>query len=147
MRQADQLLDDETLVELIYQGQGNRRALRRRRGCKQAPRSGSAAADAEVPPGTGALKPSKWEVWANLLCRELTRIGTVTVPGAKVVAKSAQVIGPQVIANPHRRVVVELSGEQACAEPESMGGHHRVVETNFRYLTDTTLRRVTDGVA
>jgi len=92
------------------------------------------------------LKPSKWEVRAKLLCRELTRIGTVTVPSAKVVAKSAQVIGPEVIANPHRRVV-ELSEEQAGADPESMGGHHRVVETNRRYLTDTTLRRVSDGVA
>ena len=138
MRQADRLLDDEAMVELVYDAQGTRRALSRKRGRKQTP--------AEVVLRLLMLKHVRnWsfdtlerEVRANLVYREFTRIGTEKVPDAKVVGKIARVIGPEVIKQLHQRLVA-LAVEEKLVRGRKMRVDTTVVETNIHYPTDSTL--------
>jgi transposase, IS5 family len=104
MRQADRLLDDETLVELIYTAQGTRRALSRKRGRKQTP--------AEVVLRLLMLKHVRhWsfdtlerEVRGNLVHRDFIRMGSEKVPDAKVEGRIARVVRPEVIKQLHQRL-------------------------------------------
>jgi transposase, IS5 family len=138
MRQADAILDDETLVDAGYEAQGRRRKQSRTRGRKQTP--------AEVVLRMLVLKHARnWsfetlerEVRVNLLYREFTRVGTEKVPDAKVVGKIAQVIGPEVVAELHRRIV-ELARENGVASGRKMRVDTTVVETNIHYPTDSSL--------
>jgi transposase, IS5 family len=138
MRQADAILDDETLVDAVYEAQGRRRKQSRTRGRKQTP--------AEVVLRMLVLKHARnWsfetlerEVRVNLLYREFTRVGTEKVPDAKVVGKIAQVIGPEVVAELHRRIV-ELARENGVASGRKMRVDTTVVETNIHYPTDSSL--------
>src|SRR5258708_27332441 len=119
MREADCLLDDEVLLESVYEAQGKRRKHSRTRGRKQTP--------AEVVLRLLILKHARnWgfetvdeEVRANLVYREFTRIGTEKVADAKVLAKIARVIGPQVVHDLHRRVV-ELAREKKLVSGRKM---------------------------
>jgi IS5 family transposase len=70
--------------------------------------------------------------------REFTRVGTEKVPDAKVVGKIAQVIGPEVVAELHRRIV-ELARENGVASGRKMRVDTTVVETNIHYPTDSSL--------
>lgn len=138
MRQADSILDDETLVDAVYEAQGRRRKQSRTRGRKQTP--------AEVVLRMLVLKHARnWsfetlerEVRVNLVYREFTRVGTEKVPDAKVVGKIAQVIGPEVVAELHRRIV-ELARENGVASGRKMRVDTTVVETNIHYPTDSSL--------
>ena len=138
MREADRLLDDEALVELIYDAQATRRALSRKRGRKQTP--------AEVVLRLLMLKHVRnWsfdtlerEVRANLVYREFTRIGSEKVPDAKVMGKIARVIGPEVIKQLHQRLVA-LAVERKLVRGRRMRVDTTVVETNIHYPTDSSL--------
>ncbi len=138
MREADCLLDDEVLLESVYEAQGKRRKHSRTRGRKQTP--------AEVVLRLLILKHARnWgfetleqEVRANLVYREFTRIGTEKVADAKVLAKIARVIGPQVVHDLHRRVV-ELAREKKLVSGRKMRVDTTVVETNIHYPTDSSL--------
>ena len=124
MREADQLLDDETLVEFIYDAQGTSRALSRKRGRKQTP--------AEVVLRLLMLKHVRnWsfdtlerEVRANLVYRDFTRIGTEKVPDAKVMGKIARVIGPEVVQAIASAVGGPGGGAKVGARTQDAGGHH-----------------------
>jgi IS5 family transposase len=74
----------------------------------------------------------------NLVYREFRRVGTEKVPDAKVVAKIAQVIGPDVVAELHRRIV-ELARENRVVAGRKMRVDTTVVETNIHYPTDSSL--------
>lgn len=138
MRQADELLDDEALLDSVYEAQGKRRKHSRTRGRKQTP--------AEVVLRMLILKHGRdWsfetleqEVRVNLVYREFTRIGTEKVPDAKVVAKIARVLGPTVIEELHRRIV-ELARENKVVPGRKMRVDTTVVETNIHYPTDSSL--------
>src|SRR5207237_514132 len=78
------------------------------------------------------------EVRVNLIYREFTRIGTEKVPDAKVVAKIARVLGPEVIEELHRRIV-ELARENKVVAGRKMRVDTTVVETNIHYPTDSSL--------
>jgi hypothetical protein len=90
MRKADRLLDDEALLEAVYEAQGKRREHSRTLGRKQTP--------SEVVLRLLILKHARnWsfealerEVRANLIYRDFTRLGTEKVPDAKVLAKIAK---------------------------------------------------------
>jgi IS5 family transposase len=138
MRQADDLLDDDELLDTIYEAQGRRRKHSRTRGRKQTP--------AEVILRMLILKHARnWsfealeqEVRVNLVYREFTRIGTEKVPDAKVVAKIARVLGPGVIEELHRRIV-ELARDNKLITGRKMRVDTTVVETNIHYPTDSSL--------
>jgi IS5 family transposase len=138
MRQADVILNDEALVDAVYEAQGRRRKQSRTRGRRQTP--------AEVALRMLVLKHARnWsfetlerEVRVNLVYREFRRVGTEKVPDAKVVAKIAQVIGPDVVAELHRRIV-ELARENRVVAGRKMRVDTTVVETNIHYPTDSSL--------
>ena len=138
MRQADALLEDDELLDRVYEAQGKRRKLSRTRGRKQTP--------AEVVLRMLILKHARnWsfetleqEVRVNLVYREFTRVGTEKVPDAKVVAKIARILGPKVIEELHRRIV-EMARENQLMAGRRMRVDTTVVETNIHYPTDSSL--------
>jgi IS5 family transposase len=138
MREADRLLDDKALLEAIYEAQGKRRKHSRRLGRKQTP--------SEVVLRLLVLKHARnWsfevlerEVRANLIYRDFTRLGTEKVPDAKVLAKIAKVLGPEVVQELHARIV-ELAKEAKLVSGRKMRVDTTVVETPIHYPTDSSL--------
>ena len=138
MRTADEVLDDAALLETIYEAQGQRWKLSRTRGRKQTP--------AEVVLRLLILKHARnWsfevlerEVRANLIYREFTRVGTEKVPDAKVLAKIARVLGPDVVQTLHGRIV-QLALERGVVSGRRLRVDTTVVETNIHYPTDSSL--------
>src|SRR5262250_3096251 len=105
MRVVDAVLEDEPLLDTVFEAQGKRYAQSRHRGRMQTP--------AEVVLRLLLLKHIRnWsydtlerEVRANLVYRAFTRIGDESVPDAKTLARLGQLLGAEVIAELHRRVV------------------------------------------
>ena len=138
MREVDQLLEDATLVEEVYQAQGKRHPKSQTRGRTQTP--------AEVALRLLILKHVRnWsydtlerEVRANLVYRAFTRIGDEKVPDAKTLARLGQAIGPEVIGKLHERLM-ELARERGVVQGRKMRVDTTVVETNIHYPTDSSL--------
>jgi transposase, IS5 family len=138
MRAADRLLDDERLVERVFEAQAKRFLKSRTRGRKQTP--------AEVVLRLLILKHVRdWsyevlerEVRANLVYRTFTRIGAEKVPDAKTLGRLGQVVGPEVIVDLHRRVV-EIAVENRLVRGRRMRVDTTVIETNIHYPTDSSL--------
>src|ERR1700751_4599697 len=133
MKEVDQLLEDVALVESVYDAQGKRHRKSRTHGRTQTP--------AEVALRLLMLKHVRnWsydtlerEVRANLVYRAFTRIDE-KVPDAKTLVRLGQVIGPEVIAELHERLM-ELARERGVVQ----GRDTTVVETNIHYPTDSGL--------
>ena len=106
MSAVDELLEDEKLLEVVYQAQGKRHPRSRTRGRQQTP--------AEVALRMLILKHVRnWsyevlerEVRANVVYRSFCRIGTEKVPDEKTLVRLGQAIGPETIRELHDRVVV-----------------------------------------
>jgi IS5 family transposase len=138
MRLVDGLLEDEQLLEAIYEAQGERYPQSRRRGREQTP--------AEVVLRLLLLKHIRnWsydalerEVRANLVYRAFTRIGDAKVPDAKTMARLGQLIGPEVIEELHQRIV-QLAQEHGVTRGRKLRVDTTVVETNIHYPTDSSL--------
>jgi len=143
MRQVDQLLDDEQLVELVYEALVRRHPKSRTRGRWGMP--------AEVVLRMLVLKHLRnwsfgvleWEVRANLVYRQFTRIGGDKVPHAKTLGRQALALGPEVIQKIHRRVV-GIARENQIVSGRKLRVDTTVVETNIHYPTDSSL--LVDGV-
>jgi IS5 family transposase len=138
MRLVDELLEDEQLVDTVYEAQGERHPKSRSRGRTQTP--------AEVLLRLLLLKHIRnWsydvlerEVRANLVYRAFTRIGDEKVPDAKTMARLGQLIGPKVIEQLHQRVV-ELAQERGVTKGRSCGWIRRSMLRHCaipRYLSE-----------
>src|SRR5437660_12127115 len=111
MLRADRLLDDEELIDRVYRAQGGRHEHSATKGRSQTP--------AEMVLRLLLLKHLRnWsfdvlerEVRMNLAYRDFTRIGMGKVPDAKTLARIAQALGGEVIAELHRRLV-EIEQEE-----------------------------------
>lgn len=138
MRSADQILDDEQLIEQVFEAQGRRWKKSRTRGRLQTP--------SEVVLRLLVLKHVRdWsyqvlerEVRANLVYRAFARIGGEKVPDAKTMGRLGQVVGADVVAGLHQRIV-ELAVEQKVVRGRRMRVDTTVVETNIHYPTDSSL--------
>jgi IS5 family transposase len=138
MRRADDILNDEALVERVLEAQGRRWKKSRTRGRLQTP--------AEVVLRLLVLKHIRnWsyqtlerEVRANLVYRSFARIGSEKVPDAKTLGRLGQVLGSDVVAQLHQRVV-ELAVEKKIVPGRRMRVDTTVVETNIHYPTDSSL--------
>jgi transposase, IS5 family len=138
MRTADRLLDDEQLIERIFEAQARRCLKSRTRGRKQTP--------AEVLLRLLILKHVRdWsyevlerEVRAKLVYRTFARIGAEKVPDAKTLGRLGQVVGPEVVADLHRRMV-EIAVENKVVAGRRLRVDTTVVETNIHYPTDSSL--------
>jgi IS5 family transposase len=135
---VDKLLEDEQLLDTVYEAQGERHPQSRIRGRMQTP--------AEVLLRLLLLKHIRnWsydvlerEVRANLVYRAFTRIGDEKVPDAKTLARLGQLIEPKVIAQLHQRVV-ELAQERGVTQGRKLRVDTTVVESNIHYPTDSSL--------
>jgi IS5 family transposase len=138
MVQADRLLDDEELIDRVYFAQGERHEHSATRGRSQTP--------AEMVLRLMLLKHVRnWsfdvlerEVRMNLAYRDFTRIGMGKVPDAKTLARIAQALGGEVIAELHRRLV-EIAQEEGVIQGRKLRVDTTVVETNIHYPTDSSL--------
>lgn len=138
MKQADQVLDDEALLETVHQAQGRRRPNSRLRGRKQTP--------AEVTLRLAVLKhmrnwsfePTEREVRANVVYRQFTRIGAEKVPDAKTIARLVQTLGAEVLKQIHQRLV-EVAREKKVVRGRKLRVDTTAVETNIHYPTDSSL--------
>jgi phosphate uptake regulator len=138
MVEADKLLQDEELIELVYEAQGERHRQSATRGRSQTP--------AEMVLRLLLLKHVRnWsfdtlerEVKMNLAYRDFTRIGLGKVPDAKTLARIAQALGGEVIAKLHERLVA-IAQEKGAVRGRKMRVDTTVVETNIHYPTDSSL--------
>src|ERR1700745_2157493 len=138
MRVVDELLEDEELVDAVYQAQGERHGQSRVRGRRQTP--------AEVALRMLILKHVRnWsyetlerEVRANVVYRSFCRIGMEKVPDAKTLVRLGQAMGTETIAELHTRIVA-LAQEQGVIRGRKMRVDTTVVESNIHYPTDSGL--------
>jgi transposase, IS5 family len=138
MIQADRLLEDEELIDRVYEAQGERHQHSATKGRSQTP--------AEMVLRLLLLKHVRnWsfdtlerEVRMNLAYRDFARIGMGKVPDAKTLARIAQALGGEVIAELHRRLV-EIAQEEGVIQGRKLRVDTTVVETNIHYPTDSSL--------
>src|SRR5246500_2248426 len=138
MRVVDELLEDEDLLDTVYDAQGKRHAQSRVRGRQQTP--------AEVALRMLILKHVRnWsyeilerEVRANVVYRSFCRVGMEKAPDAKTLVRLGQVIGAESIAELHDRIVA-LAQERGVIQGRKMRVDTTVVETNIHYPTDSGL--------
>jgi IS5 family transposase len=143
MRVADEILDDEELIEPVYEALRRRRPNSATRGRKGTP--------AEVALRMLALKHVRnWsfdtlerEVRANLVYRVFTRVGAEKVPDAKTLARIESSLGPEVFQKVQGRIV-GIARERKAVEGRKMRVDTTVTETNIHYPTDSSL--LFDGV-
>lgn len=138
MREVDEVLGDDQLVDAVYEAQGKRHLNSRRLGRPQTP--------AEVVLRMLILKHVRnWgydtlerEVRANLVYRSFCRIGMEKVPDAKALVRLGQAVGPEVIRELHDRIVA-LAREKRVTRGRKMRVDTTVVETDIHYPTDSSL--------
>jgi IS5 family transposase len=143
MPHADTILDDDQVVSVVYEALANRHPQSRTRGRRGAP--------AEMVLRILVLKHVRnWsyavlerEVRTNLVYRAFTRVGGRAVPDAKTMGRWGVAVGPEVIAQLHRRLIA-IAREQQVVEGRKMRVDTTVVETNIHYPTDSSL--LGDGV-
>jgi transposase, IS5 family len=138
MRVVDELLEDDELLEAVYQAQGKRHGRSRTRGRRQTP--------AEVALRMLILKHVRnWsyeiverEVRANVVYRSFCRIGMAKVPDEKTLLRLGQAIGPETIRELHDRIV-DLAQERRVIQGRKLRVDTTVVESNIHYPTDSGL--------
>jgi IS5 family transposase len=138
MRVVDELLEDEELVDAVYEAQGKRHPQSRLKGRQQTP--------AEVALRMLILKHVRnWsyetlerEVRANVVYRSFCRIGMEKVPDAKTLVRLGQAIGPETVRELQDRIVA-LAQERGVIQGRKMRVDTTVVESNIHYPTDSGL--------
>src|SRR2546430_11308184 len=135
---GDDLMEDEELVDSVYEAQGKRHAQSRLRGRQPTP--------AEVALRILILKHVRnWsyetlerEVGANVVYRSFCRIGREKVPDAKTLVRLGQAIGPETVRELHDRIVA-LAQERRVIQGRKMRVDTRGGESNIHYPTDSGL--------
>src|SRR5215467_9570177 len=143
MNAADEILDDEELIDLVYE------AVRRRR--PQSATRGRKGTPAEVALRMLVLKHMRnWsfeiverEVRANLVYRMFTRVGAEKVPDAKTLGRIERALGPEIIQKVQGRIV-GIAAEKKIVKGQKMRVDTTVTENNIHYPTDSSL--LGDGV-
>ena len=143
MKHADEILDDEDLINTVYE------ALRRRH--PQSATRGRMGTPAEIVIRSMVLKHVRgWsyetlerEVRANIMYRMFTRIGAEKIPDAKTMGRLGQALGPEVVESVHKRLV-GIACEKTVVRGRKLRVDTTVVKTNIHYPTDSSL--LDDGV-
>jgi transposase, IS5 family len=78
------------------------------------------------------------EVRANLVYRQVARVGAQKVPDAKTLGRLAIALGPEIIEQIHRRVVA-IACEKRIVRGRRLRLDTTVVETDIHYPTDSSL--------
>lgn len=138
MVEADKLLEDDDLIDLIYEAQGERHEHSATRGRSQTP--------AEMVLRLLLLKHVRnWsfdvlerEVKLNLAYRDFAHIGLGKAPDAKTLARIAQALDGEVIAKLHERLV-QMAQANGVVRGRKMRVDTTVVETHIHYPTDSSM--------
>ena len=138
MKEVDEILEDEQLLDLVYEQLGRRYPQSRKRGRNSTP--------AEVVLRLMVLKHVRnWsydvlerEVKANLVYRMFTRIGTETVPDAKTLGRLGRALGSEIVEQIHQRLV-DIARQRHLVEGRKMRLDTTVTEANIHYPTDSSL--------
>src|SRR6202140_5588557 len=138
MVQADRLLDDEELIEQVFAAQGKRHEHSATKGRSQTPAEMVLRLLLLKHVRNWSFEPLEREVRMNLAYRDFTRIGMGKVPDAKTLARIAQALGGEVIAELHRRLV-EIAQKEGVIQGRKLRVDTTVVETNIHYPTDSSL--------
>ena len=138
MVEADGLLDDEELIELVFEAQGARHEHSATRGRAQTPAETALRLLLLKHVRNWSFDTLEREVAANLVYRDFTRIGLGKVPDAKTLARIAQALGSEVIAKLHERLV-KMAQEQGVVRGGKMRVDTTVVETDIHYPTDSSM--------
>ena len=105
MRHADQIMEDDSLVEVVQVAWSKR--------CQKSKTRGRPGTPADVVLRLLILKHLRdWsfeettrEVRANLVYREFTRIGAGAVPDDKSISRFGRQLGPEIVEKLHQRLV------------------------------------------
>ncbi len=138
MVEADRLLEDEELVEAVFEAQGQRHTHSATRGRAQTPAETALRLLLLKHVRNWSFDTLEREVALNLGYREFARIGVEKVPDAKTLARIAQALGGEVIGKLHERLV-QLAQERGVVKGRKMRVDTTVVETNIHYPTDSSL--------
>jgi IS5 family transposase len=138
MRTADGLLDDEQLIERVFEAQARRFLKSRTRGRRQTPAEVVLRLLIPKHVRNWSYEVLEREVRANVVYRTFARIGAEKLPDAKTLGRLGQVIGPDVVEDLHRRMV-EIAVENKVVAGRRMRVDTTVVETNIHYPTDSSL--------
>src|SRR5213596_2525618 len=138
MKQADQVLDDEELLDSVYEAQGRRWPKSRRRGRKQTPSEVTLRLAVLKHVRNLSFEETEREVRANVVYRQFTRIGAQKVPDAKTLGRLLQTLGPDVVQQIHQRLVA-VAQEKKVARGQRLRVDTTVVERNIHYPTDSGL--------
>lgn len=138
MRAVDGVLEDDELLDTVYDAQGKRHKQSRTLGRQQTP--------AEVVLRLLILKHVRnWsyetlerEVRANVVYRAFCRIGMEKVPDAKTLVRLGQAVGPEAIRELHDRLVA-IAQQREVVRGRKMRVDTTVVESNIHYPTDSSL--------
>jgi IS5 family transposase len=143
LRRIDEVLDDEALVELVWDALLRRRPASRKRGRPGTP--------AEVVLRILVLKhlydwsfdECERETRGSLVYRAFCRIDCERVPDAKTLIRLSHLLGADVLKKVLARLV-DLARERKVVRGWKLRVDTTVVETNVHYPTDSTL--LSDGV-
>jgi IS5 family transposase len=132
MKEVDEILEDEQLLDLVYEQLGRRYPQSRKRGRNSTP--------AEVALRLMVLKHVRnrsydvleREVKANLVYRMFTRIGTETVPDAKTLGRLGRALGSPLVEQIHQRLV-DMARQRHLVEGRKMRLDTTVTEANIHY--------------
>src|SRR4051794_23072720 len=138
MIEADRLLDDENLIEVVFDAQGKRHEHSATRGRAQTPAETVLRLLLLKHVGNWSFDTLEREVTLNLAYRDFARLELNKVPDAKTTARIAQAVGGEAIQKLHERLVA-MAQEQGVVKGRKMRVDTTVVETNIHYPTDSSL--------
>jgi transposase, IS5 family len=138
MKAVDELLEDDELLDTVYDAQGKRHTQSWTSGRHQTP--------AEVVLRRLILKHVRnWsyetlerEVRANVVYRSFCRIGAEKVPDAKTLVWLGQALGPEPVRELHNRLVAIVQQRQVVRGRKTRV-ETTVVESNIHFTTDRSL--------
>ena len=136
MRVVDEVLEDEELVDVVYDGQGKRHPQSRVRGRRQTPAEVALRMLIVKHVRNWSYETLEREVRGDVVYRSFCRIGMEKVPDAKTLVRLGQAIGPERVRELHDRVVA-LAKERRVVEGRKMRVDTTVVESNIHYPTDS----------
>jgi len=138
MRAVDELLEDDAMLDAVYQAQGRRHDQSRTRGRHQTPAEVVLRMLILKHVGNWSYETLEREVRANVVYRSFCRIGMEKVPDAKTLVRLGQAVGPEAIRVLHDRLVA-VAQERKIIRGRKMRVDTTVVESNIHYPTDSGL--------
>jgi IS5 family transposase len=138
MVHADRLLEDDELLDTVYEALTRRHPNSRRHGRPSFPAEVVLRLLILNHVRNWSFETLEREVRANIVYRHFSRIGFEAVPDDKALARIARALGPAVVAQLHRRLI-ELARQERVVTGRKLRIDTTVVETNVHYPTDSSL--------